>query len=200
MARVGDRPAPSRPGTAWQTDGVGRRPDRTVEVVAYSVTWPERFRRERDALMAALDGVADSIEHVGSTAVPGLAAKPTIDILIVVDSVAAFLDRLPALEELGYEHRPDGPVGRDAHHFLRRVEAGRRTHHLHVLTVDSPEVRRFLAFRDALRRDRHLAAEYERLKTDLAARHATERDRYVAEKSRWVDAALVRLGHGADPD
>ncbi|MEM9565444.1 MAG: GrpB family protein [Actinomycetota bacterium] len=179
-------------------DGEGDHPDRTVEVVPSSPAWPERFRVEREALSGALDGVAASIEHVGSTAVPGLAAKPTIDILIVVESIEAFLERLHAVEDLGYRYRPFSPVGSETHHFLRRVEDGRRTHHLHVLAAGSPEVDRFRGFRDALRRNADLAAEYERLKLDLATRHADDRDRYVAEKSAWVDGALTRLGLGSD--
>lgn len=82
-----------------------RLPDGSIEVVPYSEAWPAQFEHERQALQAAVGEAAKSIEHVGSTAVPGLSAKPTIDILMVVDSTEQFLERLPAIEALGYDYR-----------------------------------------------------------------------------------------------
>jgi GrpB-like predicted nucleotidyltransferase (UPF0157 family) len=170
------------------------RPDATVEVVAYSAQWPVLFDQERAALAASLGAVAVSVEHIGSTAVPGLAAKPTIDILVVVDDMTGFTARIPALETLGYEHRPHNTlVGSPTHAFLRKVVDGKRTNHLHVVLAGSPQIERYRRFRDALRSDPELAERYAALKRDLARRHADDRMRYVEEKSAWVDAVVEAL-------
>ena len=174
----------------------GARPDVRVEVVPARDDWPARFEHERTALAAAVGDAALSIEHVGSTAVPGLAAKPTIDILLVVRATEAFLERLGEVEALGYDHRGDNAVvGSATHLFLRKVVDGTRTHHLHVLTSGAPEIDDYRRFRDALRADPALAAEYEQLKLALAARHASDRMGYVVNKARWVDACVDALRH-----
>jgi GrpB-like predicted nucleotidyltransferase (UPF0157 family) len=174
------------------------RPEPVVEVVPSRGSWPAEFERERAALAAAVGAAALSIEHIGSTAVPGLAAKPTIDILLVVDATEDFLEHLAEVEALGYDHRGENAVvGSATHLFLRKVVAGRRTHHLHVLTSGSPEIDDYRLFRDALRNDRALARDYEQVKLALAARHATDRPGYVANKARWVDARVAALRRAA---
>jgi GrpB-like predicted nucleotidyltransferase (UPF0157 family) len=173
--------------------------DASVEVVPYSEEWPVLFERERAALQAAAGDVAASIEHIGSTAVPGLSAKPTIDILLVVDSTEDFLKRLSQIEALGYDYRAHNTfVGSDTHLFLRKKSNGKRTHHLHVLRSDSPEIDDYRLFRDTLRNNPALAEEYERLKLVLAAKYATDRERYVIEKSNWVDEVLASLHERRD--
>ena len=169
-------------------------PGASVEVVPYSPAWPVLFQQERAALQTAVGDVATSIEHIGSTAVPGLYAKPTIDILMVVDSTGGFLERLPRLQALGYDYRARNTfVGSDTHLFLRKVLDGKRTRHLHVLRSGSPEIDGYRLFRDALRNDPALAEEYERLKLALAAECATDRTRYVTEKASWVGEVLTAL-------
>jgi GrpB-like predicted nucleotidyltransferase (UPF0157 family) len=168
--------------------------DVSVEVVPYSEAWPILFEQERAALQAAVGDVAASIEHIGSTAVPGLSAKPTIDILLVVDSIEDFLKRLPQVEALGYDYRAHNTfVGSDTHLFLRKVSNGKRTHHLHVLRSDSPEIEDYRRFRDALRNSPALVKEYERLKLLLVAEYATDRRRYVTEKANWLGEVLASL-------
>ncbi len=173
---------------------MGAHPDNTIEVVAYSGAWPRRFDSERAALDRALGPVTVSIEHIGSTAVPGMSSKPTIDILVVVADVEAFVEQVGAVEALGYEWRPGNAfVGRPDHLFLRKVVDGKRTHHLHVLHQDSAEIADYRLFRDALRTDPALAARYEEVKLGLAAAHADDRMRYVTEKERWVGRELAEL-------
>lgn len=177
-----------------QNADVGEQPDRTVEVVPYDPAWPVEFESTRAVLASAVGDVATSIEHVGSTAVPGLASKPTIDILMVVVSTDSFLDVLPAVEALGFEYRPQNTfIGSPDHLFLRKVRNGKRTHHLHVLRLGTPEIDGYRRFRDALRRDPAFAREYESLKFELAAKHSTDRMRYVEMKSGWVDQRLGSL-------
>jgi len=170
------------------------RPDAPVAVVPYSKVWPVLFEQERVALQAAVGNVARSIEHIGSTAVPGLSAKPTIDILLVVDSAEEFFKRLPRVEALGYDYRAHNTVvGSETHLFFRKVSNGNRTHYLHVLRSDSPEIDDYRLFRDALRDDPALRQEYERLKLVLAAQHAADRNRYDTEKASWADGVVSSL-------
>lgn len=178
----------------WQDADVCEQPDRTVEVVPYDPAWPIEFESTRAALASAVGDVATSIEHIGSTAVPGLAAKPTIDILMVVESTESFLQVVPKVEALGFDYRRQNTfVGSPEHLFLRKVQNGKRTHHLHVLRLESPEIDEYRRFRDALRADPAFAREYESLKLELAARHGSDRMRYVEVKSDWVDERLNSL-------
>jgi len=137
-----------------------------IFIVDYDPAWPLEFETLRDRAAAALGDIAIAIEHIGSTAVPGLAAKSVIDLVIVVeaDDVQGAIERLSAI---GYVHCGNlGVEGREAF----AVPEGERPHHLYVSPIDSEELRAQLAFRERLRESRELATEYEALKRDLAAR------------------------------
>jgi GrpB-like predicted nucleotidyltransferase (UPF0157 family) len=127
-----------------------------ILIVDYDPAWPVRFECLRDRAARALGDFAVAIEHIGSTAVPDLAAKPVIDLVVVVepDDVDAAIDRLA---EIGYVHQGNLDVeGREAF----RAPEGERSHHLYLSPTDSEELRAQLAFRDRLRTDATLAAEY----------------------------------------
>jgi GrpB-like predicted nucleotidyltransferase (UPF0157 family) len=127
-----------------------------------------------------------SIEHVGSTAVPGLAAKPVIDLVVVVrpGRVHAAIERLAAI---GYVHRGDlGVEGREAFD----VPPGERRHHLYVCAVDSGELQAQLAFRNRLRNEPELASAYTDLKRQLAIRFRDDREAYSEAKTEFVTAAI----------
>lgn len=158
-----------------------------IVIVEYEPSWPREFERLRDRASRAVGGFAVAIEHVGSTAVPGLAAKPVIDLVVVVEPehVQAAIDRLVAI---GYVHLGNlGVEGREAF----AVPSGERRdhHHLYVSATDSEELRAQLAFRDHLRNDRALAAEYEALKRALAIRFRDDRMGYTEAKTDFVLAA-----------
>jgi len=156
-----------------------------IVIVDYSPAWPLEFERLRDRAAAAVGNLAIAIEHVGSTAVLGLAAKPVIDLVIVVepDDVQAAIDRLNAL---GYVHQGNlGVEGREAF----GVPEGERRHHLYVSPTDSEELRAQLAFRNRLRADPALATEYEALKRELAQRFRDDRAGYTDAKTAFVTAA-----------
>jgi GrpB-like predicted nucleotidyltransferase (UPF0157 family) len=160
-----------------------------VRIVPYDAQWPEQFREIQGRLWAAISGLAIRIEHVGSTSVPGLAAKPVIDIDILIDS----RDRLPAvvarLAELGYEHRGDlGIPDRDAF----RPPDGPPPHHLYVCPAESLALRNHLVFRDHLRHHSEDAAEYAALKSRLAESFAHDRERYTEGKTEFVLSILSR--------
>jgi len=156
-----------------------------IVIVDYSPAWPLEFERLRDRAAAAVGDIAIAIEHVGSTAVPGLAAKPVIDLVIVVEpeDVQAAIDRLTAI---GYVHQGNlGVEGREAF----GVPEGEPRHHLYVSPTDSQELRAQLAFRDRLRADPALATEYESLKRELARRFRDDREGYTDAKTVFVTAA-----------
>ncbi len=166
-------------------------PSRTVTVVEYDPAWPARFAAlaaRAAAVLARPPEVPARVEHVGSTAVPGLAAKPVIDLDVVVapGDVPRAIARLAAL---GYAHEGDlGLPGREAF----RWPPGEPRHHLYVCTPDAPAYRDHLLFRDHLRTHPDAAAEYAALKRALAARHAHDRDAYQAAKGAFVTAVTRR--------
>ena len=164
--------------------------DRTrVVVVPYDPAWPALFAEEAARLRAGLGGRILSVEHVGSTSVPGMDAKPILDLMAGVESLAAAEALLPALRELGYEHKPDPGIPERI--YLVRGPAERRTHHLSLAEPASAFWRQQLRFRDRLRADPALAAEYARLKHALAARHPADRLAYGAGKQPFIDAAIA---------
>lgn len=166
------------------------RPDSTVEVVAYDTSWPQSFAVERAHVLAAFPATK-AVEHIGSTAVPDLPAKPTIDLLAVVPD-EQLPDAVRAFCGIGYLHVPESFADDPDHSFLHRLRAGERTHHLHVVAASSPLPARYLVFRDYLRAHPDEALRYATFKQNLAARYAHERDRYVDAKPPFVDAVIER--------
>lgn len=155
--------------------------DAPVEVVDYDPGWPARFEAEAARLAELVPGL--ELHHIGSTAVPGLAAKPVIDMM----AATADLDGpVAALVEAGYQYPEAYNATLTGRRWLCYPSAARRTHHLH-LVADGEEFARRLRFRDALRADPGLAAEYAALKRDLAARMPDDREAYTAAKSAFVD-------------
>ncbi len=163
-------------------------------VVDYDPNWPRLFESMRSTIWPAVADIAMSIEHVGSTAVLGLAAKPVIDIDVVVadDQVAAGIARLATL---GYEHQGDcGVPQREAF----RAPLGRPAHHLYLCPASSPGLANHLAIRDHLRANPGEAREYGELKKRLAIAFADDVDGYVEAKSDCLLAMLRRIGFAAD--
>lgn len=169
-------------------DGLGN--ERSVRLVPYDPRWPASFEAARGDL-AAVVPEALSIEHVGSTSVPGLASKPTIDVLLVVEDLAVVLDRIAELTAIGFEHRPGSFAPERCHLFFRRTVGDERTHHLHVLPASSPEPDDYRLFRDFLRANPDAAARYETAKLDLATRFAQDRTSYVEAKEPIVEELLI---------
>ena len=172
----------------------GHRPDGTVDVVPHDARWTAQFAAEAHQLKEALASLDPTIEHIGSTSVRGLAAKPTIDILVLVDDVQDVLRYEKALGTLGYDYRPGSLTTSDDQLFFRKVaRTGKRTHHLHVVARRSPKGRDYVAFRDYLRSHEQEARAYAAIKVELAEQFANERMRYVDEKARYVDALMERV-------
>lgn len=165
-----------------------------VCVVDYDPSWPDTFEALRREVWPAVREVALSIEHVGSTAVPGLAAKPVIDMDVIVaarDRVAEAIARLGAL---GYVHRGNlGIEDREAFSSAQRLP----THHLYLCVQGSAALANHLALRDYLRRNPAAVAQYGRLKKELAAEFPDDVDRYGAAKT---DRILTMLRSASIPE
>jgi GrpB-like predicted nucleotidyltransferase (UPF0157 family) len=161
--------------------------DPAIRIVDYDADWPRRAREELERVADALGTVAVRLEHVGSTSVPGLGAKPIIDMQVSVADIERLDDYVGPLERLGYLFAPD-PAFPDYHYFARPHRRP-RTHHLHFCELGSHQELRHLAVRDYLCAHRDEAAAYERLKRELVRRHPEDRLSYVAGK----DAFMVEL-------
>ncbi len=161
-----------------------------IEVVDYDPEWPILFAEIAAGVRAAfMDGSFVGIEHVGSTSVVGLPAKPIVDIDVVIPTRTDLPDAITRLAALGYEHEGDGGIpSREAF----KPPANTVYHHLYVCAEDSPELRRQLAFRDYLRAHPDAAWQYGELKRELAARHVSDIDAYVEGKTAFVEAVLAK--------
>ena len=157
-----------------------------VVIVDYNPLWPKQFETLRSRLANILDGLALTIQHVGSTAVPGLAAKPILDIDVLLKSADELPLAIAALESIGYQHRGDlGIPGREAF----RAPAGDFRHHLYVCPNDT-EYRRHIAFRDHLCSHPEDANAYASLKRELAIRFRDDREAYNNAKREFVESIL----------
>ena len=163
--------------------------DEPVRIVPHDPAWPARFEEERVALAEALGEMASGgIHHIGSTAVPGLDAKPIVDILVGVEDLEASRAGFDALTELGYLY---APYRATEMHWFCKPHPSWRTHHLHLVPTTSARFRDELAFRDRLRSSPRLAAEYAALKHRLAAEFPNDREAYTDAKSDFIRRALA---------
>jgi GrpB-like predicted nucleotidyltransferase (UPF0157 family) len=164
-------------------------PERSViRIVDYDPGWPRRFAREAARIHAALAGRELRIEHNGSTSVPGLAAKPIVDILLVVEDAADESSYLPALEAAGYVLRVREPDFYE--HRMLRTPA--KDSHVHVFPPDSPEIERYLLLRDRLRADASDRELYAQTKRRLAARSWPTMQHYAEAKSEVIETIIAR--------
>ncbi|WP_053206388.1 GrpB family protein [Jiangella muralis] len=165
-----------------------------IEVREYDPAWPALAEAAADELRAALPGIFQELEHIGSTSVPGLAAKPIIDLMASVPALDAVTAREDALRALGYRRLDTGMTGRL---FYPRDDAGRRTHHLHVVTADTWDTRNERLLRDYLRAHPDAADRYGALKRDLATR-TEDSDEYTRAKTALVQELVdaARAGRG----
>ncbi len=164
-------------------------PQATIELVSSDAAWPAKFEAERSLLEGILSPwLAGRIEHIGSTAVPGLAAKPVIDVMAPVQSLEASRAAIEAATAAGYVYFPYKP---DEMHWFCKPSPAHRTHHLHLVPFGSPLWQQRLAFRDALRADPALAAEYAALKARLATEFRRDREAYTEGKTPFISRVLA---------
>lgn len=194
---MNERPARHEPMSEEQilaaTVGERRVHDGPVHLAEYDPSWPERFDREAERIATALGERALLIEHVGSTSVPDLTAKPTIDVLLVVANSADEGAYLPAMEAAGYVLRIREPEHDEHRMFVDRAGGVQ----VHVLSEGCPEIERYLIFRNRLRSDPADRALYERTKRELAARTWRYVQNYADAKSDVVEEIIARARHEA---
>ncbi len=161
-----------------------------IQVVDYDSRWPEVFEGLRGRVARALDGLHFCMEHVGSTAIPGCAAKPIVDLVAVVGC----RDRDEAISRLaaaGYVHKGDGGIpGREA--FVQPEDLPR--HHLYLCLAGNRELDRQLLFRDYLRSHPEQVLNYSRLKIGLAERFRDDREAYTRAKTPFIEGILSLAG------
>ena len=166
---------------------------RQVVVVPYDECWARDFSEIAREIRAALGKLAVDIQHVGSTSVPGLSAKPIIDIDVVIEDYSAFDAVVLELNQIGYRHEGDlGIPGREAFGYEGKDHL--RKHHLYVCPQDSPELKRHIAFRDYLRAHPDAAREYGRVKEEGATRHPYDIEGYIEHKSAFIGRIYTELG------
>lgn len=163
-------------------------PEEPIRLSPYDPAWPARFEQERAVLAEAIgEWVVGGIHHVGSTAVPGLEAKPIIDILAGVADLEASRAGFGPLADAGYLY---APYRSEEMHWFCKPDPSHRTHHLHLVPVGSRRYEEELAFRDRLRADPTVAGEYAALKRDLAARFENDREGYTDAKAGFIRRTL----------
>jgi len=169
----------------------------SIVVSNYDPAWTAMFEQECARLRATLGSLVLTIEHIGSTAVPGLAAKPIIDLQASVRDLADARSRcIVPLQASGYRYMPEYESWLPGELFFRKGPPGPWTHHLHVLQADDPRWRDRLLFRDYLRIHPEAAREYAKLKRDLAAAFDDDISRYRNAKATFVAATMTEARAG----
>lgn len=195
------RPTPSRPheqSRPAHTDSVkvaklddldlNERADEPIQIAPYDPAWSVSFEQERDALAIAIGPwITGGIHHVGSTSVPGLDAKPIVDILVGVGNLKESRQCFEPVARLDYLY---APYLADEMHWFCKPDPRRRTHHLHLVPTGSQRYQDELAFRDRLRAEPEIAAEYATLKSRLADEFRNDRTAYTEAKAEFIRAAL----------
>lgn len=174
---------------------------RKVKVVPFTTNWARRYREAAEELCALLGDELLAVEHIGSTAIPNMSAKPIIDILVVVRNIEAVDAFNPAFEAAGY--LPRGEYGIPGRRFFIRGSENQRTRHVHIFQQGSPQIERHLAFRDYMITHPEEAAAYAQLKETLAQRFPQDIDGYIAGKDAFIKEidrrAAAWRAHPAQP-
>ena len=171
--------------------------DDPVVVVPYNEAWPSLFEEERARIERAIGPWVEEIEHVGSTAVPGLAAKSVVDIMVGVKSLDNTPILVERLEAVGYEYVPEFERQMPQRRYFRKLRRGRRTHQIHLVERSDAEFwDRHVLFRDYLRRHPGVAEEYALLKHEFSGRFREDRAAYTEAKTLFIREVVRRAGAG----
>ncbi len=158
-----------------------------VIVIDYNADWSNQYEQEKQQILLALGDTVTNIQHIGSTSVPGLAAKPVIDILLGLKQIPPLLRQISSLEAIGYSYY--GELGISERHYFRKGMP--RTHQIHAVLVDSEFWKRHILFRDFLRNNPKAAQRYEALKRKLAQEFECDRTGYTNSKAPLIEQLLV---------
>ena len=163
-----------------------------IVIVEYDPQWPILFQKEKEAILEALGDLVLGIEHMGSTAVPGLPAKPLIDICIGLREIDDAMQCIEPLKKLGYEYVPEYEKVLPDRRYFRKGPPGKRTHHLHMWKMNTYGWKRHVLFRNLLRADPDMAQEYLALKHELAEKYGNNRPAYSDAKSEFIEAVMAK--------
>jgi GrpB-like predicted nucleotidyltransferase (UPF0157 family) len=191
VTKGNDRAA--EPGKGEQNMGVYSKFNRPILVVAYDPQWPILFEREKEKLMALPGSSLLMVEHMGSTSVPGLAAKPVIDIGVGMRSLAEAPALMLSIESLGYAYEPALEQLVPERRFFWKGTPIVHTYHLHLAERDHPVLVRPLQFRNYLRRHPEIAESYGELKKELAKRCGQDMDAYVNGKTAFIEQVMSEI-------
>jgi len=165
---------------------------REIIICDYDPHWVELFQEEKLRLHSLLEHLSPVIEHIGSTSVSNLGAKPVIDIMIGLDREEALDMLIAPIEVLGYSYRKEHEAEMPYRRFFRKDTAGIRSHHIHAVSLTHPFWPRHIAFRDHLRNNLVDAIEYEALKRQLADQYRFDADGYTEAKSAFIQSIIAR--------
>jgi len=157
---------------------------RKVELVPHNPAWAELAEKEAYRILEILPIPVINIYHIGSTAIPGIKAKPILDFVLEVESIEALEDHADHLAEIGYQSK--GERGIPGRRFFTKDTDGSRSHHLHAFQEGHPEIKRHLVFRDYLRAHPQAAQEYQQLKEKLAKRYPERSGNYTEAKTDFI--------------
>lgn len=157
-----------------------------VVIVPYNPDWVNQYNNEAALIHEAIGSYLASLEHIGSTSVPGLASKPIIDLLAGMNSLADTPVIVPLLRDLGYTYKPEYETDLPERRYFSKHIAGQQSFHLHMVEPDTQFFRRHIAFRDYLRTHPEYAAEYAALKMDLAKQFGNDREGYTDAKTDFI--------------
>ena len=164
-----------------------------VVVLPYDEQWRQDFLRIKAELTNTLGQLTIGIEHVGSTSVQGLSAKPIIDIDVIIKDYTVLENVVSALREIGYQHEGNlGIVGREAFKYDGKEHL--QKHHLCVCPEDSPELKRHIAFRDYLRTHPDAVREYSHIKEEAVKQFPDDIERYIGYKSPFIEKIYAEIG------
>jgi GrpB-like predicted nucleotidyltransferase (UPF0157 family) len=172
-----------------------------VIIVDYDARWPKLYEKEKVKILKAIGSKVVAIEHVGSTAVPGLGAKPIVDIMVGVRIISDAEDCIEPLKNIGYEYVPEYEAEIPERRYFRKgpSEVPNRHFHLHMVERTSNFWQRHALFRDYLRTHPETAQQYYRLKKELAAKHGANREAYTEAKTSFIESVVAKADSKKKP-
>ncbi len=160
-----------------------------IQLVDYDANWPQKFQEEAEILHDLLDEIIVSIHHIGSTAVPGLNAKPVVDLMVEVIDIEEVRSMNDEFQKAGYEVL--GENGISGRHFITRNLEGERTHDVHIFQIGHKEIEQMILFRDRMLENPLEAEAYSELKNDLANQYHDDPIRYTQGKTDFILSAIA---------
>lgn len=166
---------------------------RPVRIVDYDPKWPILYEEEKRRIIEVVGHIIVRIEHIGSTAIRNLAAKPTIDIMVAVNRLSDAEKCIEPLSRIGYEYQPEQEVERPEERYFRKGQPPKEQHyHLHMVELTSDFWKRHLLFRDYLRTHPKTSQEYYELKKRLASKYGLDREGYTKAKTSFIESIVAR--------